>query len=159
MWVKKRSITNPAGYFQINIFGPGLQEAIRESFSFVADQTLHEQVVHSVQLLVRVKCGEQVLAVLMDGLQDHQAVIGVILVLALGLGGEERLVGLAIVLQGIHEFQNNLFAVLIRDCDKSRAEVFAHGVSSFVPYVGPLYSKLRRNAREEALKKRERMSL
>src|SRR5699024_2268875 len=73
----------------------------------LVEQGLHEQVIDRVQLFVGVQGGQQILSVLVDHLQDHQAVVGVIFVLSLRLGGEKRLILLPVVLQRVDEFQHD----------------------------------------------------
>ena len=58
-----------------------------ELFLVLVKQQLHELLVDRLQLLVGVQRGEQILAILVDDLQDHQAVVGIVLVFPLGLGG------------------------------------------------------------------------
>ena len=59
-----------------------------ELFLVLVKQQLHELLVDRLQLLVGVQRGEQILAILVDDLQDHQAVVGIVLIFPLGLGGE-----------------------------------------------------------------------
>ena len=47
-----------------------------ELFLVLVKQQLHELLVDRLQLLVGVQRGEQILAILVDDLQDHQAVVG-----------------------------------------------------------------------------------
>ena len=51
-----------------------------ELFLVLVKQQLHELLVDRLQLLVGVQRGEQILAILVDDLQDHQAVVGIVLV-------------------------------------------------------------------------------
>ena len=81
-----------------------------ELFLVLVKQQLHELLVDRLQLLVGVQRGEQILAILVDDLQDHQAVVGIVLVFPLGLGGEEGLIHLAVILQSVYKFQNQLFS-------------------------------------------------
>ena len=65
-----------------------------ELFLVLVKQQLHELLVDRLQLLVGVQRGEQILAILVDDLQDHQTVVGIVLIFPFGLGGEEGLKGL-----------------------------------------------------------------
>ena len=97
-----------------------------ELFLVLVKQQLHELLVDRLQLLVGVQRGEQILAILVDDLQDHQAVVGIVLVFPLGLGGEEGLIHLAVILQSVYKFQNQLFPVLVGHGNKGGAEIFTH---------------------------------
>ena len=63
-----------------------------ELFLVLVKQQLHELLVDRLQLLVGVQRGEQILPILVNDLQDHQTVVGIVLIFPLGLGGEEGLV-------------------------------------------------------------------
>ena len=97
-----------------------------ELFLVLVKQQLHELLVDRLQLLVGVQRGEQILAILVDDLQDHQAVVGIVLIFPLGLGGEEGLIHLAVILQSVYKFQNQLFSVLVGHGNKGGAEIFTH---------------------------------
>ena len=97
-----------------------------ELFLVLVKQQLHELLVDRLQLLLGVQRGEQILAILVDDLQDHQAVVGIVLVFPLGLGGEEGLIHLAVILQSVYKFQNQLFSVLVGHGNKGGAEIFTH---------------------------------
>ena len=60
-----------------------------ELFLVLVKQQLHELLVDRLQLLIGVQRGEQILAILVDDLQDHQTVVGIILIFPLGLGGKK----------------------------------------------------------------------
>ena len=76
--------------------------------------------------VIGVQRGEQILAILVDDLQDHQTVVGIVLVFPLGLGGEEGLIHLPVILQSVYKFQNQLFSVLVGHGNKGGAEIFTH---------------------------------
>ena len=51
-----------------------------ELFLVLVKQQLHELLVDRLQLLVGVQRGEQILPILVDDLQDHQTVVGIVLI-------------------------------------------------------------------------------
>ena len=60
---------------------------------FFAEQRFHETLVYSVQFLIRIQRGEQLLAIFFNDLQNHQAgvFLGCLFRFILGLSREERL--------------------------------------------------------------------
>ena len=95
-------------------------------FLFLSEELFHKRLVDGVQLLVAVQGGEDLLPVLLDGLQDDKAQFLFRGLLPLLLGGEEGQVGLAVPFDGVQMLQLELVAILIGDGDEIRAVFFAH---------------------------------
>ena len=80
MWVKKRSITNPAGYlFTVThsaagckgdhgVSGKSSVGHASQLIVFLIKQRFHEEVVDCIQLLVGIKSGQQILPILVNDL-------------------------------------------------------------------------------------------
>ena len=64
-----------------------------------------------------------------------------------GYGGEHGVVGDAPVLQGVHQFQLELVAVLVSDSDKIGAEEILHGGHLLFRITGLFYPGGGKNAR------------
>ena len=96
----------------------GFREKISGIFILFFHQLQHELLVDSIELLIRVGCGEIAFAVLLYRLENHQAVLFRLRFLRVFLQrGEAGKVGPAVILQRVNDFQFKLIPVLVGQAD------------------------------------------